>query len=194
MTVHTSVAQRAGAQLLRPRLMKRNEETRRLMKKADLITGFVLLVLSGYVIRESWLMPPSATFGPGSGFLPFWLGVLLALLAVILSDGLAPPGDREGRQSPFPGGKALFASARCWWDWRLYIVLMEVLGFLVDTFLFVAFLMGVVEREKWPMTLMVAVLTTAGSTSSSRSCWGSHCPRTCSGFSLEGRMYLGYLS
>ena len=29
-------------------------------------------------------MPPSATFGPGSGFLPFWLGVLLAVLATIL--------------------------------------------------------------------------------------------------------------
>ncbi len=32
----------------------------------------------------------------------------------------------------------------------------------MDTFLFVVFLVKVVEREKWPLTLMVAVATTAG--------------------------------
>jgi hypothetical protein len=35
------------------------------------------------------------------------------------------------------------------------------LGYLLDTFLFIVFLMKVVEREKWPLTLMVAVGTTA---------------------------------
>jgi cation transport ATPase len=97
------------------------------MKKADLITGVVLLVLSGYVIREAWLMPPSATFGPGSGFLPFWLGVLLAVLAVIL---LATAWHREATEkdmkSPFPGAKALIAIGsvisfclKSWDFWRI---------------------------------------------------------------------------
>ncbi len=93
------------------------------MKKADMITGIVLLVLSGYVIWESWLMPPSATFGPGAGFLPFWLGVLLAVLAVILFvAGLAPPGNGEGQRNPvFPGKQALFAiAAGLGWPCGLY--------------------------------------------------------------------------
>ena len=42
-----------------------------------------------------------------------------------------------------------------------YIILMEWLGFIVNTILLVAFLMKGVERERWPMTLMVAVLATA---------------------------------
>ncbi|EKD38942.1 MAG: hypothetical protein ACD_75C00555G0004 [uncultured bacterium] len=133
------------------------------MKKADLITGVVLLVLSGYVIQETWRMPPSATFGPGSGFLPFWLGVLLALLAVIL---LATVWQREAtekdRKSPFPGAKALIAVGSVLGGLAAYILLLEVLGFLMDTFLYVAFLLGVVEREKWLMALLVAVMTTAG--------------------------------
>jgi len=133
------------------------------MKKADLITGVILLVISGYVIQEAWRMPPSATFGPGSGFLPFWLGVLLTVLAVIL---LATAWRRQATEkdgkSPFPGKRALIAIGSVLGGLAVYIVLIEVLGYLVDTFLYVAFLLGIVERERWPMTVGVAVLTTAG--------------------------------
>jgi putative tricarboxylic transport membrane protein len=133
------------------------------MKKADLITGVILLVISGYVIQEAWRMPPSATFGPGSGFLPFWLGVLLTVLAVIL---LATAWRRQATEkdskSPFPRKRALIAIGSVLGGLAVYIVLIEVLGYLVDTFLYVAFLLGIVERERWPMTVGVAVLTTAG--------------------------------
>ncbi len=133
------------------------------MRKADLITGFVLLVLSGYVIRTAAQMPASGTFGPGAGFLPFWVGVILAVLALIL---LASAWRRKatGKEalSPFPGKRALLAITGVLGGLGVYILLIEALGFLVDTFLFVAFLMGVVEKERWPMTLAVSVCTTAG--------------------------------
>ena len=133
------------------------------MKKADVITSFVLLVLSGYVIRESWLMPPSATFGPGPGFLPFWLGVLLAVLALIL---LVAAWRRRATtekdvHSPFPGGRALLSVGLVLLGLALYTLLMEWLGFLVDTFLFVSYLLRVVEKERWSMTFLTAILTTA---------------------------------
>lgn len=132
------------------------------MRKADLITGIVLLVLSGYVIRESWQMPQSATFGPGVGFLPFWLGVLLAALAVILIAGAwRRPKDPQGR-SPFPARKALITVGSVLAGLALYIVLVDVLGFLAATFLFVAYLLGAVERERWTVTVSIALLTTAG--------------------------------
>jgi putative tricarboxylic transport membrane protein len=133
------------------------------MKKADLITGIVLLVLSGYVIQEAWRMPQSGTFGPGAGFLPFWVGVIMAVLAVFL---LATVWTRQATEqdsvSPFPKGKALLAITGVLGGLAVYIFLMEVLGYLLDTFLYVTFLLGIVEREKWPRTLMVAVATTAG--------------------------------
>ena len=108
----------------------------RLMKKADLITGFVLLVLSGYVIWESWMMPASATFGPGSGFLPLLAGD---------SDGGAggdsalrrpgAAGRNPEREAPFPAGKPLLRVAAVMVGLGVYISLMEVLGFLLNTFL-----------------------------------------------------------
>lgn len=133
------------------------------MKKADLITGVVLLVISGYLIQEAWRMPASGTFGPGPGFFPLGLGVIMAALAMIL---LATTWQRRATAkdmvSPFPGKKALIAIGSVLGGLAAYILLIEVLGFLMDTFLYVAFLLGVVERKRWPMTLMVAVSTTAG--------------------------------
>ena len=132
------------------------------MKKAEMITGVVLLVLSGLVIWEASQMPPSATFGPGSGFLPFWLGVLLAVLATILFVSAWRRQATEKDSEPvFPEKQALFAITSVLVGLAGYILLIEVLGYLVDTFLFIVFLMKAVEREKWPLTLMVAVGTTA---------------------------------
>ncbi len=131
------------------------------MKKTDLITGIVLLVLSGYVIQEAWQMPASATFAPGSGFLPFWLGVVLAVFATILcvSAWRHQTTEKDGKPI-FPGKQALLAITLVLVGLAGYIFLIEVLGYLVDTFLFIVFLMKVVEREKWLLTLMVAVVTT----------------------------------
>ncbi len=132
------------------------------MKKADMIASVVLLALAGYVIQDAWRMPPSATFGPSAGFLPFWLGILLAVLATILFvTNLKRETTEKDREAVFPGKKALFAITLVMAGLAVYIELIEVLGFLVDTFLFILFLVKVVEREPWRLTLTVAVSTTA---------------------------------
>lgn len=132
------------------------------MKRADLITGVVLLALSGFVIQETWRMPASATFGPGPAFLPFWLGVVLAVFATILFvSAWRRPTTEKDNQSLFPGKEALLAILMVLVGLGAYILLIEVVGYLADTFLFIVFLMKAVEREKWPLTLMIAAGTTA---------------------------------
>jgi putative tricarboxylic transport membrane protein len=131
------------------------------MKKADLVTGVVLLVLAGYVIFEAWQMPPSGTFGPGSGFFPFWLGILLAGLSLILVVGAAVRPKDSTDVSPFPARQALFAVAKVLGGLILFTLLMETMGFIVNTFIFVVYLMKVVPRERWWMAILIAVATTA---------------------------------
>ena len=132
------------------------------MKKAEMITGIVLLVLSGLVIWGADQMPPSSSFGPGAGFLPLWLGILLAVLATILFvTAWRRQATEKDAQSVFPGKQALFAIAAVLVGLAVYIFLIETLGYLVDTFLLIVFLMKAVEREKWPLTLIIAVATTA---------------------------------
>jgi formate hydrogenlyase subunit 3/multisubunit Na+/H+ antiporter MnhD subunit len=103
-------------------------------------------------------MPPSATFAPGSCFLPFWLGVILAVFATILFvSAWHRQATEKDSEHVFPRKQALLAITLVLVGLAGYILLIEVLGYLVDT----VFLMKVVEREKWPLTLMVAVSTTA---------------------------------
>ncbi len=133
------------------------------MKKAEINTAIVLLILSGYVVWEASQMPPSATFGPGAGFLPFWLAVILAVLAAILfGSAVRRPATEKDQKAIFPGKQALLSIAGVMIGLGVYISLIEVLGYLLDTFLLVLFLMKVVERQRWRLSLIVSVCTTVG--------------------------------
>ncbi len=107
-------------------------------------------------------MPPSATFGPGAGFLPFWLGALMAILSIILVLNASRQPVVPAKQPVFPGGRTLLTLGAVIAGLTVYILTLEILGFLVGTGLLTAFLLGVVEREKWYTTILVAALNSAG--------------------------------
>jgi putative tricarboxylic transport membrane protein len=132
------------------------------MRRADQITGVIVLIFSLAVIEGARRMPPSGTFGPGAGFLPFWLGAALAILAVILLvNATREPVQASGR-SPFPMGRAVIAILETVAGLAAFILLLEPLGFLLATGLLTAFLLRVVEREGRMMSLAVAVANSAG--------------------------------
>jgi hypothetical protein len=98
--------------------------------------------------------------GPGPAFLPFWLGLVLAVLATLLLVGAwraRDPGD-----SWLPGGEGLRRLALVLGTTIAYVALLNVLGMVVSTVLFLVVLMRVLDRCGWPLTLAVA-LATAGS-------------------------------
>jgi putative tricarboxylic transport membrane protein len=54
------------------------------MKKADRIFGVIGLGLALWCYLESTRLTYMTEFTPGPGFMPFWVGVILALLSVYL--------------------------------------------------------------------------------------------------------------
>jgi len=132
------------------------------MRRADQITGIIVLIFSVAVIEGSRRMPPSGTFGPGAGFLPFWLGVAMAILSIILLVNAAREPVQASDRSPFPKGRAIVAILEAAVALAAFILLLETLGFLVSIALLTAFLLRVVEREGWLTTVMVAVANSAG--------------------------------
>ena len=131
------------------------------MRRADQITGFLVLVFSLVLMEAARRMPSSATFGPGAGFLPFWCGALLALLAILLVVDAFRRRTAAGAKPVFPGGKALLTVGMVITGLAAYILTLEILGFLVGTGLLTAYLLGIVEKEKWTTTVLVAVLNSA---------------------------------
>ncbi len=135
-----------------------------LMKKADQITGIIVFLFSGFVIEESWRIPRQTVaagrteFAPVPGFLPFWAGVILAIFSIILiASASLHPADPKQR-TVFPRGRALISVTLLAASLAAYIFLLDVLGYLVDTFLLNTFLLCVVMQAKWKLSLVVALL------------------------------------
>ena len=134
------------------------------MKKPDQIAGMIVLLFSGFVIEESLRIPQETVaagrteFAPPPGFLPFWAGVILAIFSIILIVSVSVrPADPQKKET-FPGGWALLSVFLLTAALAAHIFMLDVLGYLVDTFLLIAFLLRVVMRARWKLSLVVALL------------------------------------
>jgi len=130
------------------------------MSTVDRISWSLLFLFGAFVVYESLQISYyGSDFGPGPGFFSFWLGVLVMGLAVIelartfkrrvaLAANFFPDRAGLGRIACLVG--ALFAA----------VLLLEPLGFSLTMFLFCGFLLRVLGRQPWWLTL---ALTLAGS-------------------------------
>lgn len=92
--------------------------------------------------------------GPGPAFLPFWLGVLMALLSgAMLVRSLR---EREAGGAWLAQGEARSRVLVVIAASVLFVVLLKVLGMVVASVLYLAFLMRYLERNPWPLTLGVS--------------------------------------
>lgn len=111
----------------------------------------ILFCIGGlhYGIRRSGI--------PGPGFVPFVTGLLLvALSLMLLASRFLKRGDRVGSVGdPMPGGQALRRILTVLGALCLYVLILEPLGFLVTTFLFMVVLLRL-EPRKWMFILLLS--------------------------------------
>ena len=128
------------------------------MRRADRIAGAVLLALavafSAGALRYYTYTGPG---GPGSAFVPFWLGVLMTVLAAMLLAGAlrAPDAGPEW----LPRGEGLRRLLLVLGVTIALVALLKVLGMILGTMLFLIVLLRRLDRIPWPLTLSVAAAT-----------------------------------
>jgi putative tricarboxylic transport membrane protein len=130
------------------------------VRHADQIAGAGLLVLGAAfaagALRNYTYWGPG---GPGSGFLPFWLGLTMAILAAGLLVKATRGREDAGRWLPEGAGRrrllaVLGVTAGL-------IAVLKIVGMAVGTVLFLVALLRFVERMRWRSTLAIAVGTAA---------------------------------
>ena len=98
---------------------------------------------------------------PGTGFLPFLTGITICLLSAIgFLDATVEKGKGKKWQSFLRGMR---------WDKPLislialvtYALLLDKLGFLIDTALIIGFLLRVIEPQRWRVVIAGALLTSS---------------------------------
>ena len=130
------------------------------MRRADQIAGAGLLFLgvafSGMALWKYTYWGPT---GPGSGFLPFWLGLAMAVLAAGLLLGTRRA--REPGARWLPEGAGLRRLLAVLGVTAGLVVVLKIVGMVVGTVLFLVAILRFVERMRWRSTLAIAVGTAA---------------------------------
>ena len=93
--------------------------------------------------------------GPGPAFLPFWLGVVMALLAALLLASALRSSDSG--EPWLPRGEGLKRLALVLGATVALVALLNVVGMVVGTALFLVVLIRFLDRTPWPLTLAVAL-------------------------------------
>jgi putative tricarboxylic transport membrane protein len=132
------------------------------MRCRDQVTATVLFIGALVIMWESRKLPPSGTFGPGPAFFPFWLAILMAGLAALLFLQAWRRAPTAEAPRVFPGLRAFLPIGVTLAALAAYILLLEALGFLLATGFLTAFLLKVVEGERWTLSLGVAVANAFG--------------------------------
>ena len=129
------------------------------MQKADRITAAVLLAFSlAFAAGGLKYYPYWSESGPGSGFLPAWLGGVMAALALLML--LRRPRGADAAEW-LPRGEGarrvvvLIAAS------VLYVALLRPLGMIVASALYLAFVMRYFERHAWRLTALVVLAAAA---------------------------------
>ena len=126
------------------------------MRSADRVTAVFLFALSaafaaGALKYYSWW----GSGGPGSAFLPFWLGLVMALLALMML--VRSLKEKDPGAAWLPRGEGLRDMLVVLGATVLFVALLKTIGMVLGTALYLAGLVWYLGRHRWWVTLAVAV-------------------------------------
>ncbi len=129
------------------------------MRKGDRTFAVICLGLSCWLVLESLQFDFFSKFGPGPGFEPFWLGVILAVLSIFLFiDTIRRKGVKDDDKPVLPGWKAIGRLAFIMVLLAVFALVVDSLGFVLTVFFFVAILLFSLESVSIPKSLFYGVM------------------------------------
>ena len=131
------------------------------MKRLDRFIGTILFFISIYYVYEALKLPWMVQKSPGAGWLPFWLGILMAILSVLLFFSTVRRDTSADSPVEWPSGKGLINVLVIFGGLVLIVPLLEAAGFALTMFVFILTLLWILGNYKWWICLGTSVLSTA---------------------------------
>ncbi len=132
------------------------------MRRPYQITGIVLVLFAAFVARESLRLQFYMPMGPGPGFFPLLVSILVALLGatmfieVTFREAVPMPADFFATSTGYLRIGAIVLG------FLAVLVLMKPLGFSVTMLIFLVFLLLTLGRQSLLITAVVAVAGSFG--------------------------------
>jgi putative tricarboxylic transport membrane protein len=128
--------------------------------RRDIVAAIIFAAFGFFVIQQASQLDYISEHGPGPGFIPFWLGVVAALLALLLIYTTV----RGARAADLKKTSAR-ETAKIFITWAALMVsvaLLKSLGFLLSFALLTVFLIYVIERRSFIRAATVGIGSAAG--------------------------------
>lgn len=128
------------------------------MRLANLIGGVFVLILGLAVVFFSSQLTYYSEFGPGPGFLPLWVGIIITACAVYVIVDLLKKH----------GGTGEFFKLRTRLGFQIFIaiiitfLLLPVVGFAIGLALFIGVTMRMMGKHHWALCSLTTVVTAIG--------------------------------
>lgn len=127
------------------------------MKNPDVYSSIFWFILCVLICLQSLTVGLGTVRSPGPGFLFFWSAVTTGVFSIAVFVLAVMPGkrNRAGSESTFGNvswTKVLYVLIPL----VLYGIVLESLGYLLSTFLLMAFLLYFIEVKRWYLVVLVA--------------------------------------
>lgn len=122
----------------------------------------LFVLLGAHVVSQAAGLPYLEKYGPGPGFLPFWLGWAWIGLALLHFANIALQPHLYPGSQPFPTGQPALRVALVYAALLVGTFLMGALGLLTALAVMIIFLFIGVEKLPWRRSLAVALGISVG--------------------------------
>lgn len=128
------------------------------MRRTGVISAATLLALALAALFEASKLPFGRLSSPQPGFFPVILASFLTIFSLVLMAQAMVGSKKESGASRAGSAiwKRIFLAVGAL---VVFGVLFESLGYIISTFLFMAFLLRAVEQQKWSLVVVVAFFT-----------------------------------
>jgi len=132
------------------------------MKRADKISGVILMVVFLLVLYQSTKLDMMYRNAPGLGFFPFWLSLFaLVASAVIVVNAFLRP-ESQDRPVQWPKGIGLRRIGLTFVVFLIYAYLLTIVGFILSTAAYMLFMARMLGSRRWISSVAVSALAAAG--------------------------------
>jgi putative tricarboxylic transport membrane protein len=132
------------------------------MQRIHQSTAVVFVAFAAFVMWQSWGLEYYTKLGPGPGFFPFWLGVVMGGLSLIWLVQVSRRAGRPKDAAFLPERSGILRILAILAALAVMSAVMDWLGFQVSMFLFLVFLLRVLGQQTLWLTAVVAVLGSVG--------------------------------
>lgn len=131
------------------------------MGKYNLISGFIWIILALLICLESLKLGMGSLRNPDAGLFPFFTAILMGFFSIILLLETLIKKSQEKKEE-----LVVWSKETLWKNIILtslslvaYALIMEKVGYLLTTLMFILFLFKAIEPQKWIVSILGAMVT-----------------------------------